>query len=89
MLFFHSKHVHNRVTIAGEFMGKSLCLAAARCGDKDNFCRKTGRRIAVGRFVKGKTLCNNIPIEKPNYKFFVEQAAIAAEAVHLNPHFSK
>ncbi len=88
MLFFHSKHPHNRVTIAGEFMGNTLCLAAARCGGKDNFCRKTGRIVASGRFTKGKTLCN-IPVEEANYKFFVEQAAILAEAVHLNPHFKE
>lgn len=31
-----------------------VTFAVAKCGPRDNFCRKTGRVIAEGRYLKGK-----------------------------------
>lgn len=32
--------------------GRELAAATAYCSDKDNFCRRTGRNVAIGRAVK-------------------------------------
>ena len=88
MLFFHSKHESNRVTIAGEFCEEGLCLTAARCSDNDNFCRKTGREITERRFNIKRT-CITLPIEDKSYKTFVSIARSFADLVSENIKFKK
>lgn len=86
MLFLHSKHPINRVTVGGEFIDGKLCLTAARCGGKDNFSRKKGRLIVQGRFLKGKTLCV-LDVVEPTYQTFVVEATKLAELVHQDMHY--
>lgn len=86
MLFYHSKHETNRVTVGGEFCEEGICLTAARCSDKDTFCRKTGRLITEGRFNKKRT-CITIPVEEKNYTTFVTLAGKFANFVSENLKF--
>lgn len=48
MLVFHSK-TPSRVTVVGEHQQGVLKIAVARCSNKDQFCRRTGRSIASTR----------------------------------------
>lgn len=86
MLYFHSKHTRNRVTVCGDFCEDGLCLTAARCSDKDNFCRKEGRIRAEGRFNKKRT-CITVPVEEANLKTFVDLASKFADFVSVNIKF--
>lgn len=43
------------ITVAYEVDDDTVEIATARCSDRDNYCRKTGRSIAEGRFRAGKT----------------------------------
>ncbi len=51
---FYSKEGPNRVTVCGTYKEGALCIAVARCSKKDNFQRKTGRKIAESRLTGGK-----------------------------------
>lgn len=86
--FYHSRHSKNRVTIAGHFEGTLLYLSAARCGNKDNFCRKTGRLISEGRLNKQKYLSiidtSNRNSELNKTTIFVEEASKLAKEVNQN-----
>ena len=88
MLIFHSKHPKNRVTIVGEYCEDGLCLTAARCSDKDNFCRKTGREKAVSRF-SVKRHCLNLSTDDKTIKTFVEVAKQLADFVSSNIKFKQ
>ena len=52
--FFHSAIVEgkHRVTIAGIVEGNELKIGASACSPKDNFSKKIGRSIALGRATK-------------------------------------
>ncbi len=57
MFRYYSKVKNNskvRVTVVGVHQDGELKLATARCGAKDNFVKKFGRKIAEGRLEKGK-----------------------------------
>jgi hypothetical protein len=89
MLYFHSKHKTNRVTIGGEFCEDgSLCLSAARCGDKDNFCRQTGRTKVDTRF-NIKRHCISIQGVEKNSKTFYNFANKLADFINNNADFKK
>lgn len=34
--------------------GKHLEISFAQCSDKDNYCKKTGREVALDRYIKGE-----------------------------------
>jgi len=87
LLIFHSK-TNNRVTVVGEYCDEGLCLTAARCSSKDNFCRKTGRDIANRRF-NIKRHCITIPVKNRNIKSFVEIAANLSAIISNDPSFKK
>lgn len=88
MLYYHYRELPNAVTIAGEFCGDQLCLAAARKSKKDNFDKKKGRLIATGRFNTGK-VCMKIPVTvvdpKERNQFFILEAKKLAEKISINP----
>lgn len=39
-------------TVAYEVTGNLLTLAYAKCSKKDSYCKKTGRDIATGRYLR-------------------------------------
>jgi len=52
--YFHEAQVEvvsnkGGVTVAYELVDGTLRYAVARCSERDNFCRKTGRTLAAGR----------------------------------------
>lgn len=56
--YYHTPHIEgvlNRCTIAAKMsdLGQ-MEFAIARCGDKDHFNRKIGRKIATGRLIAGR-----------------------------------
>lgn len=87
MLVFHSK-TGNRVTVVGEYCDEGLCLTAARCSDKDNFCRKIGRELATRRF-NIKRHCITVNVSSKTIKDFVDIARKAAEFISKDTHFKQ
>lgn len=87
MLVFHSK-TDNRVTIVGEYCDEGLCLTAARCSDKDNFCRKIGRELATRRF-NVKRHCITVNVGDRTIKGFVDVAKKVAEFVSKDIKFKQ
>jgi hypothetical protein len=69
-----------RVAIVGEFDGKFLKLAAARCSRKDHFNRKIGRNIAEGRLHANK-LCRIIMLDSCDVQTFLKYAKPASQQV--------
>lgn len=61
MKFFHYIPASKKggVTIAHELIehnqGKTLVLAIAQASDKDNYCRRIGRDIALDNYINGRT----------------------------------
>ena len=88
MLIYHSRHPKNRVTIVGEYNAGKLCMTAARCSDKDNFCRKVGRDKASAR-LKLHRNCYSTSVEESTIKNFVEQASKLANFISENVNFKK
>lgn len=60
MKFYHHPGLNNKggVTVAYIIQqtekGKFVEFALAQCSDKDNYCRKTGREVALDRYIKGQ-----------------------------------
>lgn len=65
--FLHIRNLHNEnngddsyisckggTTIAYEMEGTFVRFSTAKCSERDNYCRKTGRTIATGRLNAGK-----------------------------------
>ena len=70
LMLMHSKHAEKktRVTVAGLYNSETaiLSLGIAKCFRGDNFCRKTGRELAVGRLdllTGNATLSVKVPAE--------------------------
>lgn len=57
--------VERRLTIAGKIVNGKIKIAAAECGNADNFEKALGRKIAVGRINAGK-LVDTIEIADEN-----------------------
>lgn len=54
IMLMHSKYLEGkktRITVAGIYNQENatLSLGVAKCFREDNFCRKTGRELAIGR----------------------------------------
>lgn len=45
---------HGGITAAYEVKDNHIEYSIAKCHRKDNFCKKVGRDIAIGRFLAGK-----------------------------------
>lgn len=86
---YYSKDRFNRVTVVAKFENNTLVFAVARCSDKDQFCRKTGRAIAEGRLSKGKFIREVEPILPFNPAEFVGIAQIIAWGVNNNARLIK
>jgi hypothetical protein len=69
-----------RVTVVGEFKDGVLNLAVSRCSEKDNFSRKIGRVIAIGRLQSGK-IYTSISMKECDIKAFLSVASTAIEEV--------
>jgi len=70
MFVFHTPPTAiGRVTIVAEELDGKLKFGAARCTPKDNFSRKTGRRLASMRLHSGKT-CEELEFKNCNSKYF-------------------
>jgi hypothetical protein len=80
---FHAKPESPiRSTIVGLFdeATNTITLAAARCGKKDHFCKKTGRKIAWGRLNVGKIIATTCPQEgETPLTAFVETAKAVSQ----------
>lgn len=70
LMLMHSKHAERktRITVAGLYNSETaiLSLGVAKCFRGDNFCRKTGRELAVGRLdllTGNATLSVKVPAE--------------------------
>jgi hypothetical protein len=48
--------MHGGATVAFKQNGREVIYAVARCTDRDNYCRRTGRIIAAGRLLKGQKI---------------------------------
>ncbi len=79
MKFFHyiPKSKRGGVTIAHELIehnqGKTLVLAFAQVSDKDTYCKKIGRDVALNNYVKGNTLKLVVKGSKKNIQARVEK----------------
>jgi hypothetical protein len=81
---FHSPFVpfeSTRVTVVGNYNEGILKIAVARNGKKDNFCRKTGRLIAVGRLLKEKLFVSLPIIDEMSNEIFIRTASLVARFV--------
>lgn len=77
--FFHNTHNQRvRVTVAGQFIDNELHIGVARCSEKDQFTRKTGREIALERMV-AKPYVKDISgkLDMPKHKFFIKACVIS------------
>ena len=75
MYIFHSHRFLDsdaKVTIVGLQKGDDFVIAAARCSDQDNFCKKTGVNLAKERIDKGEYLItiHNRPINVKRFNEF-------------------
>lgn len=57
--------VERRLTIAGKIVNGKIKIAAAECGNADNFQKSIGRKIAEGR-IKSNVLVDTIEIVDEN-----------------------
>jgi len=81
---FHSPFVpfeNTRVTVVANYNEGILRIAVARNGKKDNFCRKTGRLIAVGRLLKDKLFVSLPIIDGMSNEIFIRTASLVARFV--------
>lgn len=65
--FYTSPWSKNRVSLVGTYNDGVLKVAASRCSNNDNFCKKTGRTIAERRLAD-----NNLVAE-----FHLKECSIA------------
>ncbi len=63
-----------RTTVAGTVEGTKLILAASRCSNRDQFCRKIGNNIATGR-LKNPLVAVNIDNDTSIISQFVKSAS--------------
>lgn len=85
--FYHAK-TSPRVTISAEITNDVMCFSAARCGKKDQFNKKTGRQIALGRLHKNKCIRTlSIPNSTDVNKLFLTEAILLVEHVQRNKNF--
>ena len=79
MKFYHYIPLSKKggVTIAHELIehnqGKTLILAIAQASDKDNYCRRTGRDIALDNYINGRTFRIVVKGTKKNIQRRIEQ----------------
>ena len=78
MKFFHYIPFTKKggVTIAHELIehnqGKTLVLAIAQASDKDNYCRRTGRDIALDNYINGRVFNLVVKGSKKNIQKRIE-----------------
>ncbi len=79
MKFFHyiPKSKRGGVTIAHELIehrqGKTVIFAFAQVSDKDAYCKKIGRDIALNNYIKGNTIKLVVKGSKKNIQSRVEK----------------
>ena len=83
---YYTPPTKNRVSFAGTFNDGILEISAARCGNKENFNRKKGRRIAEGRLSK-KILVSRQRLETCTTKAFVECCKTIENAIISNAQY--
>jgi len=78
MKFFHYIPPSKKggVTIAHELIehnqGKTLIIAVAQASDKDNYCRRTGRDVALDNYINGKVFSFVVKGSKKNIQKRIE-----------------
>lgn len=78
MKFFHYIPPSKKggVTIAHELIehnqGKTLILAVAQASDKDNYCRRIGRDVALDNYIQGKVFSIVVKGSKKNIQKRIE-----------------
>lgn len=83
-IYYSDKNSKNRVSVVGTHENGLLKLGVARCGKKDNFCRKTGRTIAEGRLRKGN-IFTKVPIDTCRTEDFIRHAKAVVDNVEKDP----
>lgn len=79
MKFFHyiPKSKRGGVTIAHELIehnqGKTVIFSFAQVSDKDAYCKKVGRDIALNNYIKGNTIKLVVKGSKKNIQSRVEK----------------
>lgn len=79
MKFFHYIPASKKggVTVAHELIehnqGKTLVLAVAQASDKDNYCRRVGRDIALDNYINGRTFRIVVKGSKKNIQRRIER----------------
>ena len=79
MKFFHYIPPSKKggVTIAHELLehdqGKTLLISIAQASDKDNYCRRTGRDIALDNYINGRTFRIVVKGSKKSIQRRIEQ----------------
>lgn len=73
LIYHHnSQNPNDRFTFVGEVDDDSIKISAAKCKDKDNFCKRLGRTIAEGRLSKNlvdfqDTIDGNIRLSRKDF----------------------
>ena len=79
MKFFHyiPQSKKGGVTIAHELVehneGKTLIFSIAQVSDRDNYCRRTGRDIALDNYIQGRTFSIVVKGSKKNIQHRLEK----------------
>ena len=79
MKFFHYIPASKKggVTVAHELIehnqGKTLVLAVAQASDKDNYCRRVGRDIALDNYINSRTFRIVVKGSKKNIQRRIER----------------
>lgn len=81
-LFYHSKPGGPRVTVAAIVDGNSVRFGVSRCSKRDQFFKKKGRYISLGRATKSPYLTLQAPTHP---KWFIETALMIVDTVKHNP----
>ena len=77
--FFHNTpNCAVRVTVAAQFIDNEMHIGVARCSEKDQFTRKTGREIALERMIAKpyiKDISDKLNI--PKHKLFISACVVS------------
>lgn len=83
MFRFYSKPSNSKVRVAvvGKEINNELCIAVARCSQKDQFCKKTGRELAEKR-LENQEIFHKVALpECSAYNFLLIAQGVVSEVI--------
>ena len=74
-----------RITVAGILSNGTLTLGVSRCSNKDQFSKKKGRHIALGRAKTKPAIVLSVPADQIVGRIFLEESRKLIGEAFVNP----